>query len=268
MNNNVLPLLPRVQFLSGQVVAITAADRGFGRVMAQGFAEAGATVVLVGKLGEQLASYASHIEERGGTAIPMQADVSVPLDWKQTRNRIVEIFGGLDGVVHAADKRAGAKPNSANAFDDAISVNKRVEEKPDLLNEAEVMDLLHANFKSSLVVVEHLRREAPETWVTIVGPHLDEGGLYGHTLRGGLGGLLMGAKEKAFRLNLVVPSRSPCGEDEKDLGVVNTVLSLAMPSMRHVTGVTFEVDLPAPLFGASAELTPEERANLLSVELG
>lgn len=225
------------------MIAMTAADRGFGRVMAQGLADAGATLVLVGKQAELLAGLASMIERSGATAIPMQADVSVPLDWIKVQKRILDIFGALDGVVHSADKRAHPSLN--------------------LLSEAEWMELFQANMKSSVGIAQTMRQHLPGSWLTIIGPHLDEGGLQGYTLRGGLRGLVESAQLDGFRINLLLPSRSPSGEDELDMGVVSSVVALASPALMHLTGLSIDIPLPEVESKEPSELSPEQRANFL-----
>lgn len=240
----VLPIPdPTPRFLEGQVIAVTGADRGFGRVMAQGLADAGATLVLVGKQGEQLAGLASLIERSGATAIPMQADVSVPLDWMKVQKRILEIFGALQGVVHSADKRA--HPSLT------------------LLSENEWMELFQANMKSSVGIAQTMRQRLPGSWLTIVGPHLDEGGLQGHTLRGGLRGLVESVRGEQFRINLLLPSRSPSGEDDLDMGVVNVVTALASPALMHLNGLCIDVPLPEIQRSELDQLSPEQRANFM-----
>ena len=240
----VLPIPdPTPRFLEGQVIAVTGADRGFGRVMAQGLADAGATLVLVGKQGEQLAGLASLIERSGATAIPMQADVSVPLDWMKVQKRILEIFGALQGVVHSADKRA--HPSLT------------------LLSENEWMELFQANMKSSVGIAQTMRQRLPQSWLTIVGPHLDEGGLQGHTLRGGLRGLVESVRGEQFRINLLLPSRSPNGEDDLDMGVVNVVTALASPALMHLNGLCIDVPLPEIQRSELDQLSPEQRANFM-----
>ena len=239
-----LPPTVRPPDLAGHVIAVTGADRGYGRVMAQGLADAGATLVLVGKQGELLAGLASLIERSGTTAIPMQADVSVPLDWIKVQGRILDIFGALEGVVHSADKRAHPALN--------------------LLSESEWMDLFQANMKSSVSIAQTMRQRLPQSWLTVIGPHLDEGGLQGHTLRGGLRGLLDSAQEDGFRINLLLPSRSPSGEDELDIGVVNAVTALASPGLMHLRGMCIDVPLPAIQQQGLDLLSPEQRANFLA----
>lgn len=231
------------RFLEGRVIAVTAADRGFGRVMAQGLADAGATLVLVGKQAELLAGLASMIERSGTTAIPMQADVSVPLDWMKVQQRILDIFGALDGVVHSADKRAHPSLN--------------------LLSENEWMELFQANMKSSVGIAQTMRQSLPGSWLTIIGPHLDEGGLQGYTLRGGLRGLAESARLDGFRINLLLPSRSPSGEDELDKGVVSSVVALASPALMHLMGLSIDIPLPEVQSQEPSELSPEQRANFL-----
>lgn len=156
--------------LAGQVVAVTGADQGYGRVVSLALAHAGASVVLLGGNSETLAAAASSLELAGGTAIPIQADVGVPLDWLSAQNRVLEIFGALHGVVHLSDKRAHTNFT--------------------LLSENEWMDLFNCNVKSSVAIAQILRRRQPGAWLTLIGPHLDETGLHAHPQRGALRGLV------------------------------------------------------------------------------
>ncbi len=248
--NPQLPSYTPSRFLEGHVIALTGADRGFGRVLAQGLADAGATLVLVGKQGEQLSTLASVIESRGSTAISMQADVSVPLDWVKVQARILEIFGALRGVVHSADKRMHASqllPNQPEA----------------LLSEAEWLELFQANIKSSVAVVQSLQQRLPESWLTIIGPHLDEEDMPAQTQRGALGGLVSSARSEHFRVNLLLPSRAPSGEDDLDTGMVSSVLALAAPTLMHLSGLTVDVLLPELEKHELEQLTLEQRANFL-----
>ena len=112
-------------------------------------------------------------------------------------------------------------------------------------------------------IAQTLRQRLPGAWLTIVGPHLDEGGLPGHTLRGGLKGLMDSTRDDRFRMNLVLPSRSPSGEDDLDVGVVNTVVALATPELLHLKGLCIDIPLPAIQHSELDQLSPEQRANFL-----
>lgn len=210
--------------LDAQVIAITSADQGYGRTLSQALARGGASVVLIGGNVETLSQLASHIEYEGGTAIPLKADVGVPLDWISAQTRVLEIFGALHGVVHLADKRAHS------AFPQ--------------LSEGEWMDLFNCNVKSTVGIAQVLRRRLPSTWLTLIGPHLDETGLHAPPQRGALRGLAEAAHEENLRVNVLLPSRASSGE-EHDRPLAEAVMALAQPNLRHLRGTVIEVPMPA-----------------------
>ncbi|PYE48705.1 SDR family NAD(P)-dependent oxidoreductase [Deinococcus yavapaiensis] len=209
--------------LDAQVIAVTSADAGYGRSVAPVLAQSGASVVLIGGNADTLAQLASHIEYEGGTAIPIKADVGVPLDWVSAQGRILEIFGALHGVVHLADKRA----HSTFAQ----------------LSEGEWMELFNCNVKSSVAVAQVLRRRLPSTWLTLIGPHLDEKGLHAAPQRGALRGLAEHAHVEDLRVNVLLPSRAAAG-GEHDRPLAEAVMALARPELRHLRGIVADVPLP------------------------
>ncbi|WP_040383750.1 SDR family NAD(P)-dependent oxidoreductase [Deinococcus apachensis] len=218
------PSSPDSAVLAGQVIAVTGADQGYGRAISAALARAGASVVLIGGNSETLAAAASGLELAGGTAIPIKADVGVPLDWLSAQNRILEIFGALHGIVHLADKRAHTNFT--------------------MLSENEWMELFNCNVKSSVAIAQIVRRRLPGTWLTLVGPHLDEAGLQAHPQRGALRGLVEHAHDEDLRVNLVLPSRASSGDEALDRPLAEAVLALATPALRHLRGTVLEVPLP------------------------
>ncbi|GGS41745.1 SDR family NAD(P)-dependent oxidoreductase [Deinococcus knuensis] len=213
------------EVLAGQVIAVTGADQGYGRTISAALASAGASVVLIGANSDTLATAASHLEHTGGHAIPIKADVGVPLDWLSAQNRILEIFGALHGIVHLADKRSHSEFTS--------------------LSENEWMDLFNCNLKSTVGITQIVRRRLPGTWLTIIGPHLDERGLQVNPQRGALRGLVEQAHTEDLRLNLLLPGRASSGDDTLDAPLANAVLALAAPGMKHLRGNVMDVPMPA-----------------------
>ncbi|TSA86828.1 SDR family oxidoreductase [Deinococcus detaillensis] len=210
--------------LRGQIIAVTSGDQGYGRSISAALARAGASVVLIGINPETLSAHASSIEQLGGTAIPLKADVSVPLDWASAQARMLEIFGALHGIVHLADKRSHSNFT--------------------LLSEGEWMELFNCNIKSSVSMTQNIQRRLPGTWLTIVGPHLDEIGLQAFPQRGALRGLVERAASDELRLNMVLPGRAS-SEEKYDAPLCEVVLTLALPEMQHLRGNVLEVPLPA-----------------------
>lgn len=212
------------QRLAGQVIAVTSGDQGYGRAVSSALARAGASVVLIGSNSETLSAHASQIEHASGTAIPLKADVGVTLDWLSAQSRMLEIFGVLHGIVHLADKRAHTNFT--------------------MLNENEWMDLFNCNVKSSVAMAQIIQRRLPGTWLTIVGPHLDELGLQAYPQRGALRGLVERAGAEELRLNMVLPSRASSNEARADAPLSEAVLTLALPELHHLRGNVIEVPLP------------------------
>jgi 3-oxoacyl-[acyl-carrier protein] reductase len=61
--------------LDGQVALVTGAGRGIGRAVAQALGHAGADVALVARTEDQLTATATAVEQGGGRALPIVADV-------------------------------------------------------------------------------------------------------------------------------------------------------------------------------------------------
>ena len=213
------------EVLAGQVIAVTGADTGYGKTVSTALAKTGASVVLIGNNSESLSAQASALERSGGHAIPIKADVSVPLDWLSAQTRILEIFGALHGIVHLADKRTHASFT--------------------MLSENEWMELFNSNVKSSVAIAQILGRRLPDTWLTIIGPHGDEPGLQAHPQRGAIRGLVEAAVREDLRLNMLLPSRASSGDELLDRPLSDAVLALAAPRMRHLRGNVMDVPLPA-----------------------
>ncbi|MBB6100109.1 NAD(P)-dependent dehydrogenase (short-subunit alcohol dehydrogenase family) [Deinobacterium chartae] len=209
--------------LEGQVIAVTAAESGFGRSIATALSTQGATVVLIGGNAEAASQLASRIEAQGGSAIPIKSEGTGLLDWTGAQEKILEIFGSLHGVVHVADKV------SHSNFD--------------YLPASEWNDLTSWNVRSTLLILQSLERALPETWTTLIGPPLSADKLHMHALRGALEQLTTHALQERLRVNLLLPSRS-AGSEEHDRGLCELVIALADPHLAHIGGNVIPVPLP------------------------
>lgn len=94
--------------LAGKVAIITGAGAGIGRATALLFAQEGAEVVVADFDPERGKETVRLIEERGGRAIFLQADVSKAADVKRMVKTTVERYGRLNILVNNAGIYAAA----------------------------------------------------------------------------------------------------------------------------------------------------------------
>jgi NAD(P)-dependent dehydrogenase (short-subunit alcohol dehydrogenase family) len=208
--------------LEGQIIAVTDAESGYGRSISLALAQRGATVVLLSNNSESASGLASHIENLGGTAIPIKADLSSPADYAAAQNKVLELYGHLSGVVHLADK------SSPSQFD--------------FVSMMEWSDLFAANVRSSLSVLQNLRRQLPHTWLILVGSAA-EWHLHLHVVRGALEALTKGASLEKMRVNLLIPNRVSGGE-AYDSELCELIAAFANPRLAHIGGNIIEVKMP------------------------
>lgn len=88
--------------LYGRVALCTGASSGIGRRMAQTLARAGARVVLVARREAALSDVVGEIEEAGGKAVSVVADVSAIEGFDTLHAKASEAFGAPDILINAA----------------------------------------------------------------------------------------------------------------------------------------------------------------------
>jgi 3-oxoacyl-[acyl-carrier protein] reductase len=89
--------------LEGKVALVTGASRGIGRAIAEALAAQGAHVVVnYHRSADAAAEVVRTIEERGGTAVAFQADVSDFAAAQGLVGSVLESFGQLDILVNNA----------------------------------------------------------------------------------------------------------------------------------------------------------------------
>lgn len=98
-----------------KVVIVTGAGAGIGRASARAFAREGATVVVSGARPESIEETVRLVDEDGGTAGAVVADVTRPEDMERLVRTTVERHGGL----HIAHNNAGVfgKPTPVGDLD-------------------------------------------------------------------------------------------------------------------------------------------------------
>jgi len=88
--------------LEGKVAAITGASSGIGEATARALAGEGAKVALVARRHDRLVALADEIEQQGGDALAIQADVSDHGKVEALTGQIKGQFGGLHILVNNA----------------------------------------------------------------------------------------------------------------------------------------------------------------------
>ena len=88
--------------LSGRVAIVTGGTRGIGRAIAEGFAAAGADVVVASRKADACAETQAALEAMGGRALGVPTHLGEPDDLRALVDATVDRFGGVDIVVNNA----------------------------------------------------------------------------------------------------------------------------------------------------------------------
>lgn len=96
--------------LSGRTAIVTGGSRGIGKEMAEGLAEAGASLMLCARRKEWLDNTVEEFHGKGFTAVGRVCDVSKPDEVEAAVRETVKQFGGLDILVNNAGVSWGEMP--------------------------------------------------------------------------------------------------------------------------------------------------------------
>jgi NAD(P)-dependent dehydrogenase (short-subunit alcohol dehydrogenase family) len=88
--------------LSGKVIIVTGGTGILGNSFVNGIAEAGGAVGILGRNKELAEERAELINSKGGKAIALVADVLKADDLMIAKNKILDAFGRIDGLVNGA----------------------------------------------------------------------------------------------------------------------------------------------------------------------
>lgn len=88
--------------LRGKVIIVTGATGILGESFIKGISDAGASVGVLGRNREIAESRVKEIEDKGGQALALVANVLNEKDLTEARDRVIETFGKIDGLVNGA----------------------------------------------------------------------------------------------------------------------------------------------------------------------
>lgn len=112
----------------GKVAVVTGAGNGIGRAAALGFAAHGASVVLVDRDTSGVKAAVGAIEQKGGKALAVTADVTKTADVAAYVKAAIETYGRIDCFHNNAGIEGKLKPlheYDETEFDQLMSVNVR-----------------------------------------------------------------------------------------------------------------------------------------------
>ena len=111
--------------LEGKVAVVTGSSRGIGRTLALGFAEAGASLVIVARSVTELENTAEEIRAHGGNALSVPTDVTNSDQVSEMVRSSLKKFERIDVLVNCAGGGAIAPllDISEQAWDEMIALN-------------------------------------------------------------------------------------------------------------------------------------------------
>lgn len=98
--------------LSGRVAIVTGGSRGLGQEMAEGLAEAGASLMLCARRAEWLTPTVGEMRERGFRAEGVLCDISQPEQVQRVVDRTIETYRKVDILLNNAGISWGERPEA------------------------------------------------------------------------------------------------------------------------------------------------------------
>lgn len=158
---------PPVDLLKGQVLLVTGAGDGLGRVLARGAAALGATLILVGRTISKLERVYDEIEADHSpqpAIYPINFESAAPQEYLELAEIIGREFGQLHGLIHcAAQLRLLSRIDDYDieTWNQLLQVNLTA---PFLLTQTCLPVLRAAEHASVLFVSDQLGRQGKAYW--------------------------------------------------------------------------------------------------------
>lgn len=96
--------------LTGKVAIVTGGSRGLGKEIAEGLAEAGASLMICARRERWVKPTLEEFQARGFNVLAKVADVSRPEDIEAVVKATIEAFGKIDILVNNAGTSWGCMP--------------------------------------------------------------------------------------------------------------------------------------------------------------
>ncbi|GIO22557.1 SDR family oxidoreductase [Oceanobacillus sp. J11TS1] len=111
--------------LTGKTAIITGGGRGLGKQIAEGFAEAGANIVVCSRKEENCTEASKELQKKGTETLALKCDVTKPDDIKNVVEKTLEKFGRIDILVNNSGATWGAPVDEMplEAFQKVMNVN-------------------------------------------------------------------------------------------------------------------------------------------------
>jgi 3-oxoacyl-[acyl-carrier protein] reductase len=242
--------------LAGKIAIVTGAASGFGRAIAERYAEEGCSVVVADLNGDGAKQVASSI---GSRAIPIETDVTRRADVERMIGCAVETFGGLDIMVNNAGYTHRNQPAlevTEDDFDRVYAVNVKaiylstlacvplMERRGGgvIINTASTAGVrprpgltwYNGSKGAAVILTKSLAAElAPKNIrVNAINPVIGETGMLEQ---------FMGKPDTPENRARFVAT-IPLGRMSRPADIANAALFLAEPASEFITGVAIEVD--------------------------
>ena len=107
-----MPTIKELFDLSGKVALVTGGSRGLGKEMAEGLAEAGASLMIVARREQWLAPTVEEFRARGFRCESALCDVANAEDAQKAVDSTIEAFGKIDILINNAGVTWGTPAES------------------------------------------------------------------------------------------------------------------------------------------------------------